>query len=120
MDDGLLYGTPEAMKWSLDLIERLELISGLTLKWTKMSVHALNGASAQMCRKLVPTSVEVVENVEMNFVYLKTPMGIDNFVETYLAKKLTPLKTEINSLSEMTHLHECFFHSCEVVHLHAK
>ena len=44
MDDGLLYGTPEAMKWCLDLIEKLESTSGLKLKWKKMSVHALDSA----------------------------------------------------------------------------
>ena len=29
MDDGLLYGTPVAMKWALDLIGMLELVSGV-------------------------------------------------------------------------------------------
>ena len=42
MDDGLLYGTPQALKWSLDLIEKLVSVSGLKLKWSKMSVHAPN------------------------------------------------------------------------------
>ena len=37
MDDGLLVGSPLAMKWSLDLIKKLENISGLKLKFTKMS-----------------------------------------------------------------------------------
>ena len=69
MDDGLLYGTPEAVKWCLDLIEKLEPISGLKLKWVKMSVHAPNAMSAQLCRILIP-SVKVIEDKEMNFVYL--------------------------------------------------
>ena len=46
MDDGLLCGTPEAIKWSLDLIEKFENISGLKLKWEKMSIHAPDAASA--------------------------------------------------------------------------
>ena len=46
MDDGLLCGSPEAMRWCLDLIEKLEPISGLKFKWTKMSVHAPNAKNA--------------------------------------------------------------------------
>ena len=37
MDDGLLFGTPVALKWCLDLIDKLEHVSGLKLKLTKMS-----------------------------------------------------------------------------------
>ena len=123
MDDGLLYGTPEAMKWCIDLIEELEPVSGLKLKWTKMSVHAPNSASAQSCRELLQTNVEVVENEQMNFVYLKTPIGSDFFVEGYLDERLTLLRKEISLLSEMTHLHECFTllrscaSACKVTHL---
>ena len=94
------------MKWCLDLIENLEPISGLKLKWVKMSVHAPNSISAQLCRTLIP-SIKVNEDGEMNFVYLKCPIGSDKFVENYL-EKLKRLRIEVNSLSEMTHLHECF------------
>ena len=54
IDDGLLYGTPETINWCLDLIERLEPVSGLKLKWTKMSVHAPTESNAQTCRRLLP------------------------------------------------------------------
>ena len=57
MDDGLLCGTPEAMKWCLDLIEKLEPNSGLKLKWVKMSVHAPNAESAQLCSQLPPNDI---------------------------------------------------------------
>ena len=40
MDDGLLFGAPEALKWSLHLIEKQEPTSGLKLKLTKMDIHA--------------------------------------------------------------------------------
>ena len=60
MDDGLLYGTPEAVKWSLDLIEKLEPISGLKLKWIKISVHAPNSESANMCRRILPGNIKVL------------------------------------------------------------
>ena len=56
-------------------------------------------------------------------MYLKTPIGSDEFVKSYLEKKLTRLKEEINMLSEMTHLHECFTllrscaSACKVTHL---
>ena len=108
MDDGLLYGTPEAMKWCLELIEKLEPISGLKLKLTKMSVHAPDSASAQLCRELMPGNIEIIKDEEMNFIYLKTPIGTDKFVEDYLDKKMIRLRREINSLSEMSHMHECF------------
>ena len=90
MDDGLLYGTPEAVKWCLDLIERLEPISGLKLKWWEMSVHASNANSAGLCRQLHP-GIKVIEDEEMNFAYLKSPIGSNKFVESYLKKKLTRL-----------------------------
>ena len=52
IDDGLLYGTPETIKWCLDLIERLEPV-----KWTKMSVHAPTETNAQTCRRLLPKAL---------------------------------------------------------------
>ena len=123
MDDGLLYGSPDAMKWAVDLIEKLEPISGLKLKLIKMSVHALNSVSAELCKQLLPKNITVVENEEMNLVYLKTPIGTDKFVESYLEEKLVRLRKEIDLLSEMTHLHECFTllrscsSACKVTHL---
>ena len=71
MDDGELYGTPEAMKWSLDLIEKLEPVSGWKLKWTKMSVHAPDSVTARTCRELLPNNIEIIKNQGMDFVYLK-------------------------------------------------
>ena len=123
MDDGLLYGTPMAVKWSVDLIEKLEHISGLKLKLVKMSVHAPNSGSAELCRQLLPKNITVVEDEEMNLVYLKTPIGTEKFVESYLEEKLDRLCKDINLLSEMTHLHECFTllrscsSACKVTHL---
>ena len=108
MDDGLLVGTPLAMKWSLDLIEKLENISGLKLKFTKMSAYAPTPATARLCRELLPKDVVVFEDAEMNLVWMKTPIGSEGFVEKYLDGKLVRLREEIKLLSEMTHLHECF------------
>ena len=108
MDDGLLFGTPEALKWSLDLIEKLEHVSGLKLKLSKMSIHEPNEESAHQCKDLLGSRIEVTEDPQMNFVYLKTPIGADSFVETYLGETLVRRRKEIESLSEMTHLHECF------------
>ena len=42
------------------------------------------------------------------YVYLKSPIGSDDFVEGYLEGKFIRLRKEIGMLSEMTHLHECF------------
>ena len=105
MDNGLLFGTPVSVKWSIDLMEKLESISGLKLKWTKMSIHAPNAETDCLCRSLFPDAIDIIENEEMNFVYLKTPIGSDNFVESYLEKKLLRLRKEIELLREMTHLH---------------
>ena len=126
MDGGLLYGTPAALKRCLDLIEKLEPIAGLKLKWAKwakMSVHTPNTECAQLYTALFLQKIKVIENEEMNFVYLKTPIGSDNFVKCYLEKLLARLEKEVNLPSEMTHLHECFTLlrscalACKVTHL---
>ena len=59
MDDGLLYGTPEAIKWSVELIESLVPISGLRMKYVKMNAYTPDQSSAQICRKLLPSYLEV-------------------------------------------------------------
>ena len=41
MDDGLLCGTPLAMKYCVDLIRSLEPISGLKLKYVKINIYLL-------------------------------------------------------------------------------
>ena len=59
----------------------------------------------------------------MNFVYLKTTIGKDEFVENYLEAKLKQLRKEVATLSQMKHLHECFTllrscaAACKVTHL---
>ena len=66
---------------------------------------------------------EKCEDEDMNFVYLKTPIGTDEFVEEYLEEKLVNLRKEIQRLTEMKHLHECFTllrscaSACKVTHL---
>ena len=58
-----------------------------------------------------------------SFKYLKTPIGTDSFVESYLDERLGRQRGEIKSLSDMTHLHECFTllrscaSACKVTHL---
>ena len=70
MDDGLLYGTPEAMKWCLDLIANLEPTSGLKLKYIKMSVHATSETSASLCQQLLSSSIAILQDECVNLVYL--------------------------------------------------
>ena len=77
MDYGLLW---EGNKSCLDLIEKLEPIFGLKLKWLKISVHAPYATNAQLCRHLIP-KIEVIEDEEMNFVYLKSRIGSIMFVK---------------------------------------
>ena len=119
----MLYGTPLAMKWTLDLIGKLEQVSGLKLNYKKMCVFAPNSAVAQACMELLPSDLEIKEDKNMNFVYLKSPIGSDDFVDGYLERKLARLREEIGMLSEMTHLHECFTllsscaSVCKVTHL---
>ena len=123
MDDGMLCGTPAALSWSLDLINGLEPISGLFLKYSKMDAHAPNAVAAEECRRLLPEGVEVHHNEEMNFVWLKAPIGSDKFVKEQLECKLRVLQGEVEMVSEFPHLHECFTllrsctSSCKVTHL---
>ena len=92
-------------------------------KYIKISVYASNSKVAQDCRQLLPSNLEIHEDEDMNFVYLQTPIGSDEFVESYLEGKLARLSKEIRMLSEMTHLHECFTllrscaSACKVTHL---
>ena len=67
--------------------------------------------------------MKIIKDEEMNFVFLKTSIGTDGFVNDYLEGKLTRLREEIRRLSDMTHLHECFTllrscaSACKVTHL---
>ena len=88
-----------------------------------MSVHTPNAKLAEECRLLLPSSLEIHESDDMNFVYLKSPIGSDAFVEDFLQGKLNRLREEIKRLIQMTHLHECFTllrscaSACKVTHL---
>ena len=47
----------------------------------------------------IAKSVKIIEDKDMNFVYLQNPIGADAFVQSYLEKKLERLRSKIRSLS---------------------
>ena len=81
-----MYGTPVAVKWSLDIIKKLEPIPGLKLKWIKMRVYAPTAESAVLCRQLLPSNLDVWEDERMNFIYprrelqMQLPYGVQLFL----------------------------------------
>ena len=102
MDDGLLCGTPEALSWSMNLINKLEPRSGLFLKFSKMDAYAPSAQAADECRKLLPKEVKVHYDPEMNFTYLRTPIGSDEFVQKQLEIKLRTLQRDIQKSNRIS------------------
>ena len=88
-----------------------------------MDAHAPNAEAAVECERLLPEEVRVHHNPEMNFVYLRTPIGSDDFVKGQLEIRLMNLRRKIEMVAEFPHLHECFtllrrcMSSCKVTHL---
>ena len=65
----------------------IEATLGTEAEWVKMSLHAPNATNAHLCRDLLPSTITVIDDEEMNFVYLQTPIGSNEFVQRAIWRK---------------------------------
>ena len=105
-DDGLLAVTPGSLGWAAKFIDELSPVSGLKIKWSKTECHAPGPGIASQCRVELPIGVVVEENLDFNF--LKAPIGSDGWVKRQLQAKLEELRKQIELISRMPFRHEAF------------
>ena len=108
-DDTALVGTPEAVSKALEVIYSLSTETGLNLKWSKCHLH---GTLALVERFKAVSTSEFQQNMVMHnsydMIYLKAPIGSDEFVAQWLKAKLSKLKNIIAEISLMPFKHEAF------------
>ena len=83
-DDGLLMGTLKSLAWAARLFDELSPISGLKMKWMKTKCYAPGIKIASRYRKLLPSEAKVSSN--LNFKFLKAPIGTDYFVKNTIGR----------------------------------
>ena len=105
-DGGLLAGTLESLSWAAKFIDEMSSVSGLKMKWSKTECHAPGTEVANRCRAQLPAEVVVEEN--LNFKFLKAPIGSDVWVKRQFDTKLAELRNQIELVSHMPFRHEAF------------
>ena len=65
----MLFIKPVALKLSIDLVRSFESASGLEMKFLKI-FDTPNTDSAQICRQILATQLDIFEDEEINHVYL--------------------------------------------------
>ena len=108
-DDTALVGTPEAIAKALEVIDSLSAETGLHLKWKKCNLYG-TPELVERCKKLpkpgIPHNIILHDSYDM--IYLKAPIGSDQFVAQWLKTKLAKLEVIIKAISLMPFKHEGF------------
>ena len=89
-DDTALVGTPEAVSKALEVICSLSEETGLHLKWSKCHLHG-TPELIKRCKTLSSPKYprNIVFHGSYDLMYLKAPVGSDNFVAYWLKWKLS-------------------------------
>ena len=108
-DDTALVGTPEAVARTAQRIEDLSRKTGLTLNWKKCRLYGTEPI-IENCSKISNPrfATEITLNKSLNMIYLKVPIGSNEFVAKWLTNKLIRLKNIIRSISQMPYKHEAY------------
>ena len=120
-DDAALVGTPEAVAWAAKQIERMETETDLKLRWNKCHVHCPSKDIAKECVSMFEAGVTIHDTLDM--LYLKIPIGSDEYVARSLRKKLDSLKVVVHKIVEMPFKHEAYTllrncaSECRVTHI---
>ena len=99
-DDTALVGTPEAVAEAARTIQNLSAETGLHLKWNKCHLHGTSDIIEKCKLMSAPSfSDEITFHTSLNMVYLKAPVGSDEFVAKWLSDKLKKLKVTSTAIS---------------------
>ena len=109
-DDTALVGTPEAVSKALEVICSLSVETGLNFRWKKCHLYG-TPAVVERCKALTtpafPDNIVIHDSYDM-ILYLKAPIGSDQFVAQWLKSKLSKLENIIKVISQMPFKHEGF------------
>ena len=97
LDDTALVGTPEAVAEAARIIQNLSSETGLHLKWKKCHLHGMRQV-IQKCKAMSDPnfSKDISFHPSFNMIYLKAPIGSDEFVSEWLKGKLRELQDVID------------------------
>ena len=90
------------------VIRLLSVETVLKLRWRMCHLYGSPDIVAK-CKNISPVLPPAINLHESyNMVYLKAPVGSDNFVEEWLRDKLTNLEDIVTSITHLPYKHEAF------------
>ena len=107
-DDAFSKSQPAAAFRVVKTIMKLEAETYLKPNLTKFHLYAPNERVAEQCRELFAEIKGIEIHNKMNIVFLRTPIGSDEFVESKLNTKLKELKEKVNNIVRLPHKMEAF------------
>ena len=123
-DDSALVGTPAAVVIAAGIIQKLSPETGLNLKWKKCHLHGTPDVIEKCKLMLAPSfSSDITFHPTLNMIYLKAPIGSNEFAAIWLNCKLKELKDVVSVIVQMPHSHEactllrCCGAECRVTYL---
>ena len=105
-DDLFVKGDVKAVVEVIHTLELLANKTNLKLRLSKCHVYAYGEETANKCRELFPPKVTVHD--DLNILWLKTPIGSDEFVSAQLNLKLREIKSTIDKVSKIPFKMEAF------------
>ena len=104
-DDTALVGTPEAVAEAARTIQNLSAETRLHLKWKKCHLYEMPQV-IEKCKSLAGPSFpkDITFHPSFNMIYLKAPIGSDEFVSGWLKDKLEDLKDMAKLLGCLRHM----------------
>ena len=90
-------------------IQHLSDKTGLKLKWKKCHLHGTVHV-IESCKTITNPgfAAEITIHNSFDMIYLKAPIGSNDFVASWLAKKLIKLKKIVRSITQMPYKHEAY------------
>ena len=106
VDDLLLIGDLRTLNAAIGIFKELEELTGIQINLSKTTLYCRNEEIYTKATKVLGETISI-ENT-MNVVYLKCPIGDDQFVRNHLEAKLLDLRRITKILGEMLYLHEAW------------
>ena len=89
---------------ALNIIKEIEDLTGIKLNLGKTVLYCPNEAVYKEAKRILGESIEI--RFTMNIMYLKCPIGDNEFVKSHLREKLRELQRTTNILARMPYMQE--------------